>query len=88
MGISGTLPHEPLFLGEFGNYLGQNANNKTAVKVPPGNKTASKKGVMSRKLARTDTSTKYVSQSRLSNESDIILIFLDQKKELSMKPDW
>ena len=72
----------------FATYIGKCTKNKYRLKFPPGNKTASKKGVMSRKLARTDTSTKYVSQSRLSNESDIILIFLDQKKALSMKPDW
>ena len=38
------------------------------VKFPWGKKIASKKGVMSRKVARTATSTKDVSQSRLSDE--------------------
>ena len=61
------------FWGEFGTYLGHNANNKYMVKFPWGNKTTSMKGDMSRKLARTDTSTKDVSQSRLSDESDILL---------------
>ena len=36
-------------------YLGQNAKNKTMVKFPQGNRTASKKGVMSSKVASTDT---------------------------------
>ena len=58
---------------EIGTYLGQHANNKTMVKFPWGKMKASKKGVMSRKVARTDTSTKDVSQSRLSDESDILL---------------
>ena len=43
------------------------------VNFPRGNKTASKKGVMSRKVARTSTLTKNVSQRGLSNESDILL---------------
>ena len=59
------------FWGKFGTYLGQNAKNKAMVKFPWGKKIASKKGVMSRKVARTATSTKDVSQSRWSNESDI-----------------
>ena len=42
------------------------------VKFPWGNKTASKKGVIISKVARTDTSTNYVSQIRLSDESDIL----------------
>ena len=61
------------FWGKFGTYLGQLANNKTIVKFPGGKKTASKKGVMIRKVSSTDTSTNYVSQSRLSDKSDIIL---------------
>ena len=59
--------------GGFGTYLGQHANNKKMVKFPRGKKTALKKGVISKKVARTDTSTKDVSQSRLSDESDILL---------------
>ena len=61
------------FWGKFGTYLGQHAKNKTMVKFPWGKKTASKKGVMSRKVARTDTSTRDVYQSRLSDELDILL---------------
>ena len=61
------------FWGKFGTYLGQLANNKTIVKFPGGKKTASKKGVMIRKVSSIDTSTNYVSQSRLSDKSDIIL---------------
>ena len=38
-----------------------------------GNNTSSKKGLMSRKVARTATSTKDVSQSRLGNALDIPL---------------
>ena len=53
--------------------MGQNAKNKTMVKFPRGKKTDSKKGVMNREVARTDTSTKDVSQIHLSDESDIIL---------------
>ena len=59
--------------GKFGTYLGQHAKNKTMAKFPRGNKTISKKGVVSRKVARTDNSTKDVSQSRLIDESDILL---------------
>ena len=61
------------FWGEIGTYLGQHAKNKTMVKFPRGKKTASKKGVISRQVSRTANSTKDVSQSRLSNESDILL---------------
>ena len=61
------------FWGKFVTYLGQHAKNKTIVKFPLGKKTASKKVVLSRKVARTDTSTKGVSQIRLSNESGILL---------------
>ena len=61
------------FGGEIGTYMGQNVKNKTMVKFLRGKKTASKKGVMSRKLARTATSTNDVSQSPLSNELDILL---------------
>ena len=56
------------FRGEIGTHLGQQAKNKMMVKFPQGKKTASKKGVMSRKIDRTDTSTKDVSQIRLSDE--------------------
>ena len=58
---------------EIGTYLGQHAKNKMMVKFPWGKKTASKKGVMSRKVARTDTSTRDVYQSRLNDELDILL---------------
>ena len=61
------------FWGEIGTYLGQHARNKTMAKFPQGKETASKKGVMSRKVARTYTSTKDVSQIRLSDELDILL---------------
>ena len=53
--------------------LGQHAKNKMMVKFPRDKKTNSKKGDMSRKVARTATSTKDVSQSRLGDESDIVL---------------
>ena len=43
------------------------------VKFPWGKKTASKKGDMSRKVARTATLTKDISQIRLSDELDILL---------------
>ena len=43
------------------------------VKFPWGNKTASNKGVGSSKVASTVTSSNNVSQSCLSNESDILL---------------
>ena len=56
------------FLEEIGTSLGQHAKNKMMVKFHRGKKTASKKGAMSRKVARTDTSTKDVSQIRLSDE--------------------
>ena len=61
------------FWGEFGNYLGQHVKNKTMVKFPWGNKTASNKGFMSRKVASTDNSIEDVSRSSLSDESDILL---------------
>ena len=61
------------FWQTFGTYLGQNVKNKTMVKFPQDNKTASKKGVMSRKVARTATSNKDDPQSRLRDELDIIL---------------
>ena len=57
----------------IGSYQGQHAKNKTMVKFPWGKKTASKKGVISSKVARTDTSTRDVYQSRLSDELDILL---------------
>ena len=52
------------------------------VKFPQGKKTASKKGVMNWKVARNDTSTKDVSQIRLSDKSDILLIFFNHYKTL------
>ena len=58
------------FWGGFGNYLGQNTKNKTMVDFPWGKSIDSKKGVIGRKVARTATSTKNVSQSRLSDESN------------------
>ena len=59
--------------GKFVIYLAQHANNKTMVKFPRVNNIASKKGFMFRKVAGTDTSTKDVSQIRLSDELDILL---------------
>ena len=53
--------------------LGQHAKNKMMVKFPRDKKTNSKKGDMSRKVARTATSTKDVSQIRLSDKSYTIL---------------
>ena len=61
------------FWGEFGTYLGQHAKNKNMVEFPRGKKIASKKGDTSQKVARTATSTKDLSQSRLTDESDILL---------------
>ena len=61
------------FWGKFGTYLGHHVKNKTMVKFTWDNKTTSKKGDMIRKEARTTTSTRNVSQSRLSDESDILL---------------
>ena len=61
------------FWGKFGTYLGRHARNKTVVKFPRVKKIASKKGDMSRKGASTATSTKDVSQIRLSDESYIPL---------------
>ena len=55
------------FWGGFATYMGKNENNKTGVKFPRGKKTYSKKYVMSRKVARTDTSNKDVTQSHSSN---------------------
>ena len=55
---------------KIGTNLGQHAKNKTMVKFPLGKKKTSKKGVMGRKLERTSTSTKDVSQIHLSNEPD------------------
>ena len=43
------------------------------VKFPRDKKTASRKGVISRQVSRIANSTKDVSQSRLSNELDILL---------------
>ena len=62
-----------VFWGEIGTHLVQQAKNKMILKFSWGKKTASKKVVMSRKVARTDTSTKDVSQSCLSDKSDILL---------------
>ena len=80
-----TISHQPskweylehshmthIFWGIFGTYMGQHAKNKTMLKFPRGNKTASKKGVMSSKVESTVTSTKDVSQICLSDESDIL----------------
>ena len=59
------------------------------VKFPWGNNTASNKAVVSSKVARNTTSTKDVSQSRLGNELDRLLIKIgpaeitqDQTKEV------
>ena len=43
------------FWGKFGTYLGQHAKNNTMVEFHRVDNTASKKGVMSSKVARTDT---------------------------------
>ena len=72
--------------GRFGTYLVQHAKNKTMVKFPRGKKTASKKGVISRKVARTDTSTKDVSQSRLSDGSGILLTTFGPSEITREKP--
>ena len=61
------------FWGGFGTYMCQHVKNKTMVKFSWGNKTASNKGVRSSKVASTVTSSNNVSQSCLSNESDILL---------------
>ena len=60
-------------MGKFGTYLGQHAENKTTVKFPQGKRTAPNKGVISRKVESTATSTKDVFQIRLSDELDILL---------------
>ena len=61
------------FGGSFGTHLGQHARNEMTVKFPRSNKEPAKKAdVMSRKVARTSTSTKYVSKIRFCNESDIL----------------
>ena len=49
-------------------------------KFVQGKKTSSKKGIMSRKVARTSTSTKDVSQIRLGNELDILLNIFGPKE--------
>ena len=75
MGRSGTLPHNSFWGGGRGvqTYMGQNAKNKTMVKFPQRKKTASKKDVMSSKVASAATSTRDVSQIRLIGELDILL---------------
>ena len=65
------MTHE--FWRKFGTYLGQHTKNKMTVKFPRVKKAASKKGVMSSKVARTATSNKDVSKICLINESDILL---------------
>ena len=62
-----------MILGKIGTYLSQHAKDKTMVKFPRGKKTASEKGIMSRKVARNATSSKDVSQIRLNDESYILL---------------
>ena len=62
------------FWGDSTTYLGHNARNKTMMKFPRSKDTASRKAVMSRKVARTDTYTKYVPQNRLGDELDRFLI--------------
>ena len=74
MGISEILSHVTQF-GEGGGstYMGKHASNKTMVKFPLDKNTDSKKSIINSKVVRADTSTKYVSQSRSSNESNILL---------------
>ena len=62
------------FWGEFGTYMGRHTKNKTIMNFLQGKRIASKKHVMSSKVASTSNSTKDLSQSRLSNELDILLI--------------
>ena len=61
------------YWGGFDTYMGKNTRNKTRYKFPQVQKTASKKAVMSRKVASTVTSKKDVTQICSSNESDILL---------------
>ena len=53
--------------------MGKHARNKTMVEFPRGNRVASNKDFISIKVAGTATLTNYLSQIRLSNESDILL---------------
>ena len=73
------------FWGGFATYMGKNEKNKTRVKFPRGKKTYLKKSVIIRKVARTDTSNKDVSQILSINYSDKFWKYLDKKKELSTK---
>ena len=73
MGRYGILSYVPQVLVGFYTYMSKYAKNKTRVKFPQVNKTASNKAVMSSKVARNTTSAKDVSQSRLGNELDITL---------------
>ena len=61
--------HMSLKLWEcFATYIGKCTKNKYRLKFPPGNKTASKKAVMNRKVPTTDTTKKYISQCHSINE--------------------
>ena len=62
-----------IFLGGVGTYLGHHEKNKRMRKIPIGKRKTTKKGDMSRKVARTATLTKDISQIRLSDELDILL---------------
>ena len=73
------------FWGDSTTYLGHNARNKTMMKFPRSKDTASRKAVMSRKVASTVTSKKDVTKICSSNESDILLNILDQHKKLKME---
>ena len=53
--------------------MGKHARNKMMVNFSQDKNTASKKAVTSRKVSMTSTSTNYISQSRSSNESYILL---------------
>ena len=53
--------------------MGKHARNKNMMDFPRRNIKSSEKAVISRKLARTDTSTKNLSQIRPSNKSYILL---------------
>ena len=55
------------FCRGFATYMVKYENDKTRVIFPQGKKTASNKTEMIRKVARTTTSNKYVSQIRSIN---------------------
>ena len=73
MGRYGILSYVPQVLVGFYTYMSKYAKNKTRVKFPQVNKTASNKAVMGMKLSRTATSKKYISQDHSRDISDILL---------------